>query len=172
MSMWSKLKKAKKPGSGNYFNPGKYKVSISRVKKGVARDKVEYIAIETEIVEVLVNMDETTLKTRGGGTKVVNSNPVGSSVSQVIKFGEEFLDTALSNYMSFVLAALDLEESDVADLTEEEWDESMNEIVEGNGDALEGTLMIVSAAIIETRKGHDFVKVTWACGDENADEND
>jgi hypothetical protein len=165
MSLWSKLKGARKPGSGNYFNPGRYRCLVQRVASGDARDGIPYFAIEVIVVEVLVRQDQTPVKQRNGETKLVDSNQAGAAVAQVIKIKPEIEATALGNYKSFVCAALDLEDSDLDSMTEDEFEKEMESITEGDGTALQGTPVIANAIVTQTKSGHDFVKVTWESAD-------
>ena len=160
-SLYKKLKSAKKPGSGNYFNPGRYLCTVDRVKKDTARDGITYFAIELTIDEVLVRQDGTVMKKKGGGTVTVNSQKEGEKVAHVLKLRPDIFDTVLSNYMGFVLAALALEESDVEDMPDDEWESEMESITEGDGTALTGTQVVVQGVSTPTKAGHDFCKITY-----------
>lgn len=159
-SMWNRLKGAQRPGSGNYFNPGKYRVRLNRVKKGVNRTGDDYIAIECTIVEVLVKMDGCKMKT-AEGKRTTDSNKKGSDVSQVIVFKADYYDMYLSNYMSFVCALLDLDESDIEEIPSKEWAKTMKGIVKGDGSEYAGTELIVNCVPTLTKSKTHFPKCTW-----------
>ncbi len=160
MSLWNKLKNARRPGSGNYWNPGRYLMSVAKVNQDKARDGIEFLAIEGTCVKVLVQMDGTMIKYEGKTTER-DSNKVGETVSQVIKFKADILDTALGNAKSFVCGVLDLSDEDINEMSDEEFDETMDEITGGDGANLAGSYVVVNAVVVVKKNGDDFVKVTY-----------
>lgn len=160
MSLWSKLKASQKPGGGEWFTPGRYLCQVNRVVKGTARDGIDYFALEFHVVDVIVPMS-TRMKSRDGSESMVDSLCAGIAAKQVIKLRPDIFETALGNYKSFVCAVLDLNENDLDAMSDTEFGEQMDSIVEGDGCALTGSKVVVNAVRKETRGGYDFCQITY-----------
>ena len=160
MSLWSKLKASQKPGGGEWFTPGRYMCQVQRIVQGTARDGIDYFALEFQVLEVLVPQS-VRMKSRDGTESMVDSLIAGVPAKQVIKLRPDIFETALGNYKSFVCAVLDLNESDLDAMSETEFGQQMDSIVEGDGTALAGSNVIVNATRKETRGGDDFCQITY-----------
>jgi hypothetical protein len=165
MSLWSKLKASQKPGGGEWFTPGRYVCQVQRVVQGKARDGIDYFALEFNVLDVLVPTS-VRMKGRDGTESQVDSLPKGVAAKQVIKLRPDIFETALGNYKSFVCAVLDLNESDLDSMSEAEFAQQMDAIVEDDGTALAGSYVIVNATRKETRGGYDFCQITYEAVDE------
>jgi hypothetical protein len=138
MGLFDNFGQVASAGNSNpYIVPGRYLLSVDRLAVGVSEQgKGEYFAAEFTVVE-----------------SDVAERPAGSRVSWALYPNSSAM--APRNIKSLMKALL--EEPDDSRIT----GEVMRKATEGDGTALAGAKVRVSAHEITTRAGNPFTKINW-----------
>ena len=141
MGKYGGMKDAQKNAGGVYFLAGTFLVEVDEVFDKESRKKKDLFIVSATILES--NNDD-----RKPGTKA----------SWVVNLEH---DAALGNIKDFVIEASGLSSDDVADMSDDDFEETMD-YVTGDDNPLQGTKMRLVCTNVKTRAGGDFTVHDWS----------
>ncbi len=136
-SPFDNIETAKTTEGGNWVRPGRYRAMLGEIKMVTNRKKVELMAIESTITEVIDN---------AGGS----GHRVGEEIVHFLKVS---LDSFLGNAKQFISASLGCLASDVQ--------AAQADTVVGDEQPLAGIVVEFTANNIKTGSGNTFTKVMY-----------